>query len=586
MNYNNVIERKRDVIMKKLGILLITLSMILMGCGSSATTTVSFSNFIEGVFVDDMEESYTDCHFTLKNPSKYHITNKDISFGNLVEKTSTYTKKLKALEAYKNADLTSSQKITYTLYHQYLEDEITLSSSKYDYLNNVCDPLNSETSNVTTVLIEFPFYKQQDIKDYITLIKSTKDYCDQIVDYLKKQSAKGNFMPTHTAKDYIETLDAFLDKNDNPLVRAFKNYDLPFTLTSEQKADYIAQIKAAYDSSVYEGFKEIKTTVKSLEKSSNNQLGLYYLKNGKSYYEESVKSILGYDMSIDEIWSLMKSRASTYISDMQSITAAHPEAMNKVDSLTTGYTSYKKILAYLSSCIKTDFPEIKDVEYTVSAMDKSNAKDGNTAYYMVPPIDDNATNVIRVNTTSGSSKISSVETFTTLAHEGFPGHLYQYNYQRNVKRDNILSEINCNAYTEGYATYAQYKSYDYLKKDTSAVKLYRDNDKTIYALVVMCDIGIHYKGWNESKVDSFLQGYGLDYGDDLDSLYYQLLGSPAVFVSYHVGCALFEKYKAKAQSQLGSRFSELAFNKAILKNGNVSMSMVEEQVNDYIDSAN
>jgi len=216
-------------------------------------------------------------------------------------------------------------------------------------------------------------------------------------------------------------------------------------------------------------------------------------------------------------------------------------------------------------------------------MDESNAKSGNSAYYITPPIDDMSENSIRVNVTSSNVDVSSVDTFITLAHEGYPGHLYQINYAYQQDLPDLLKVISNTGYAEGYATYVQYKAYDYLPKQNDATKqMMRLEDQYVYCLVILCDIGIHYKGWDLSKTKNFLDKYG--YGEAASELYNQLLGSPAVFMSYHVGCALIEQYQSKMEKSLGKKYSEVEFHKAILQNGNVPLDVLGDRVEAYTET--
>ena len=87
--------------------------------------------------------------------------------------------------------------------------------------------------------------------------------------------------------------------------------------------------------------------------------------------------------------------------------------------------------------------------------------------------------------------------------------MYQYAYMyENVDSLYIKSLANVLAYTEGYATYAQYESLKYLDIDQEVLELYKENELAIYSAIIVCDIGIHYEGWSIDKLKDYLSSVG------------------------------------------------------------------------------
>ena len=74
---------------------------------------------------------------------------------------------------------------------------------------------------------------------------------------------------------------------------------------------------------------------------------------------------------------------------------------------------------------KTDFPDMEPVSFEIRSVHKSMEEFLSPAFYLTPPLDTRTPNTIYIN--HGRS-ISNLELFTTLSHEGFPGHLYQTVY--------------------------------------------------------------------------------------------------------------------------------------------------------------
>ena len=75
--------------------------------------------------------------------------------------------------------------------------------------------------------------------------------------------------------------------------------------------------------------------------------------------------------------------------------------------------------------IKTDFPELTDSTYEVKHVPKALESSLSPAFFLIPPIDSDTTNVIYIN---DKSREEGTDLYSVLAHEGYPGHLYQSVY--------------------------------------------------------------------------------------------------------------------------------------------------------------
>ena len=182
--------------------------------------------------------------------------------------------------------------------------------------------------------------------------------------------------------------------------------------------------------------------------------------------------------------------------------------------------------------------------------------------------------------------VQSLETFSTVAHEGIPGHMYQIAYAyKNVKdpwRNSMASFL---GYTEGYATYTELYALQYLDGvSADAVKLQQNMVVYQDCLVALADIGIHYEGWTKEDAAKFLEENGLAV-TDISDFYNQLQANPTAFLSYYVGYVQIANLKKDAQEELKDKFNDRDFHEAILKSGAAPFSVVEENVKDYIESA-
>ena len=201
---------------------------------------------------------------------------------------------------------------------------------------------------------------------------------------------------------------------------------------------------------------------------------------------------------------------------------------------------------------------------------------------MVPPIDDSVENVIYINQ---GEKNGSSNLFTTLAHEGYPGHLYQTTYFNATNPNPIRSMFSFGGYDEGWATYVELNSYDLVEfpeYDEELSKLSKAMDIISLAISTRIDIGVNYEGWSVEEVSSYLSDSGFN-GDAAQDIYDYVVQDPGNYLKYYCGYLEFDNLRNYAKSELGSDFDIKEFNKALLDAGSCQFNIVKTYVDDYID---
>lgn len=240
-------------------------------------------------------------------------------------------------------------------------------------------------------------------------------------------------------------------------------------------------------------------------------------------------------------------------------------------------TNPKKILADLEKQAKKDYPPLKKVNYKIKYVPEALEDTLSPAFYMVPPIDDETENTIYIN--KGSTDNSSL--YTTLAHEGYPGHLYENNYFLSTDPDDIRLILDFPGYSEGWATYVEMHAYDYVPYDKSVGKLKRVNDEMNMCLGSYLDIKVNYSGWSLSKAKDFMKNMG--YGTSgVENLYRLVAAEPGYYLKYYAGALEFQELRSKASKELGKKFKIKEFHKAILENGPSNFATVRKAVEAYI----
>ena len=584
---------------KKLTLLMLSAVMAFSftGCSKkdSGEEQKKFDEFMKQEFVESMEQSYPNTHIILENPKDYGVDtsktkvqiDKELNETTMKENKELNEKSAKAFKEFDRDTLSDEQKETYDIYSYMLDYTTEMNDSKFDYMSMPLESMTGMHTQLPTLFSDWTLRNEQDVKDVITLMKSVRPYMDSILAYTKKQEEKGTLMlDIKSVKEYCEKV-VKEDVNSSVLTGLNESID-NLKLGDDKTKQYKAELKKAFQEYFLPAYSDIIKTMKELDSSKNNTLGLSHMKNGKEYYELLFKQATGTDKSIEDIKKELNSMSRSSLLAVQSVISKNKNLYDEYvnGKIKTKYKDFESMLKDLDKDIKDDFPSVGTLNYRIRPIGEDLASGGVAAYFNIPALDGTTPKQIRVNMLEDALNVQSLETFSTVAHEGIPGHMYQIAYAyKNVKdpwRNSMASFL---GYTEGYATYTELYALKYLDGvSADAVKLQQNMVVYQDCLIALADIGIHYEGWTKEDLSNFLEENGLGVSDVSD-FYNQLQANPTAFLSYYVGYVQIANLKKDAQEELKDKFNDRDFHEAILKSGAAPFHVVEENVKDYIESA-
>lgn len=584
---------------KKITLLMLSAVMAFSftGCSKkdSGEEQKKFDEFMKQEFVESMEQSYPNTHIILENPKDYGVDtsktkvqiDKELNETTMKENKELNEKSAKAFKEFDRDTLSDEQKETYDIYSYMLDYTAEMNDSKFDYMSMPLESMTGMHTQLPTLFSDWTLRNEQDVKDVITLMKSVRPYMDSILAYTKKQEEKGTLMlDIKSVKEYCEKV-VKEDVNSSVLTGLNESID-NLKLGDDKTKQYKAELKKAFQEYFLPAYSDIIKTMKELDSSKNNTLGLSHMKNGKEYYELLFKQATGTDKSIEDIKKELNSMSRSSLLAVQSVISKNKNLYDEYvnGKIKTKYKDFESMLKDLDKDIKDDFPSVGTLNYRIRPIGEDLASGGVAAYFNIPALDGTTPKQIRVNMLEDALNVQSLETFSTVAHEGIPGHMYQIAYAyKNVKdpwRNSMASFL---GYTEGYATYTELYALKYLDGvSADAVKLQQNMVVYQDCLIALADIGIHYEGWTKEDLSNFLEENGLGVSDVSD-FYNQLQANPTAFLSYYVGYVQIANLKKDAQEELKDKFNDRDFHEAILKSGAAPFHVVEENVKDYIESA-
>lgn len=556
--------------------------LLLSGCQSetSAGQNRQFRQFTKQLFCQELSSNTISLHYTLKNPKEYDIRENEVTFGtfstdnkNILAAVENLEEVLKTFDYNK---LSVENSVTYDVLKCYLN--MTERDAEYILYNEPMGLVSGVQTQLPVILSEYPFYEQSDVDTYLQLMKTTPEYFASLLKFEQKKSKAGLFMSDKMAEQVIEQCKAFRDMGENNyLYSTFAERVWTVTsLSDKQKSDYIqknARIMKAY---VLPAYDNLICTIEKLKGSGKNEQGLCYLPKGKDYYEQVVEASTGSTRSVEEIRDMTRRQMTEDLEAMERVMKISEKEVNA--SIPQNPTS---ILQDLQTKILTSFPELPDTTYEVKYVPKAMQEHLSPAFYMIPAIDAYNENVIYVNEAQIGNTMAL---FTTLAHEGYPGHLYQTVYFANTNPDPIRTILNFGGYVEGWATYAEMCSYYLAPLTKDQATLLQKNSSIVLGLYTLADIGIHYDGWSREDAVAFYKKYGIGDEDNVNRIYDLILGSPGNYLKYYVGYVEFLELKKDWVKEYGSQASQKEFHKAVLDVGPAPFKVVEKYIGRELDN--
>lgn len=536
-----------------------------------------FRTFTRSLFQTEVSANTISLHYTLRSPSDYGIADIPATYGSLssdpVAAKASVRNVLSSLQEFDPDTLSSENALTFKILDTYLKN----ASTGTDYLlyQEPLGPVSGIHTQLPVLLSEYSFYDTQDVETYLALLKETPSYFDSVIRFEQKKAASGLFMPDYQADSVLDTCQSFIDMGkENYLVSTFNERIASLDLLPENKKDsFQKENMKLVTEEIYPAYQNLITAIKSLKGKGMNEQGLSHFPYGKKYYEYLVRQTTGCNESISRLRLMTRAQILEDLSAMQKILFPADAALTQASVLEQ--TSPDSMLDDLRSKITDTFPEIPDVDFQVKYVPESMQDYLSPAFYMIPAIDNLTENVIYIN---NGQTASGLNLYTTLAHEGYPGHLYQTVYFSASEPDPIRSILDFGGYVEGWATYAEMMSYYLAPLSKTEASLLQKNSSVILGLYALADMGIHYDGWSVTDTVRFFSDYGINDPNAVQSVYELIIGSPANYLKYYIGYLKFYELKKEMADTLGNQFSQKEFHRAVLDVGPAPFEIVYDEV--------
>lgn len=563
----------------------------------------AFQSYLKKIFQAQITANTLNLHYTLADPSSAEIPQYAVTFGEISTKfESSQLASLENMQHELHQFDPSAMSLADQLTYDILDDSISrkLELAPYYYYDELLSSTGGVQAEYPILLAEYSFHTVKDVEEYLTLLSQFDTLFQQICSYEKEKAKRGLFMNETAVDNLIKQCHAFLPENSKNSFweTTFKErLEQIKGLKKAEKKEYIAQNHEILQDHVYPAYHNLIAVLKALKKEGKNPQGLCHFQDGKKYYELLVKSTTGSARSIPELQKLTEERRDKNLSELNHITEGilkntfSPSQTRQNNSTNLYFNTSNHLLPYqtpedmiehLKTQIKNVFPAAPKADYIVKNVNEKLQDFLSPAFYLTAPIDQYTKNCIYINP---GNNYDEIELFTTLAHEGYPGHLYQTIYSYSKQLSPLRYILYHGGYTEGWATYVEMLSYNYAGLDETIAKAFMLNQDATLSLYATIDMGVHYDGWSLADTVDFLGKYGITQTSVVSKIYQAIIENPANYLKYYIGYLEFLELKDQAKQYYGNDYSELMFHTALLNMGSAPFYILEKYFVKYYKAA-
>ena len=542
---------------------------------STLDDNTEFDAYLDTIFDELVSDNYLYMHFNVADYKAMGIEKPEVGFGHIVygvdqEEFNKTEKQLEDLLAFDYDSLSLRQQYDYDLLHYSLLE--TLCGLEYSKYNLIFSSSSQFCDGIVTNLMEFAIYDEESEEDFLAVLKDVPNYINEAIEYSKQQSNDGLYHSDDMLDEEISYIDNLISSNGRSIYEHYKEYDI------------YPEVKELVENEVIPAFVTLKEYLNTLYgKTKSDKLALTKINNGYAEYTYITNTSNNGDMyaiytQLIEVYSDWVNNFINAYQNNEHILEDYEDFLNDDKAINL---SAEDMLEYLRNNSSKRYEYLEDANYVVSSLDTLG--DSTLGYYVSPPIDNLNQNVIRVNAKINNEEYDQMSVFEVMAHEGFPGHLYQNIYFQQKNPHKFRATQSFIGYTEGYADLAAMDAIDMLNVDDGYKAVAKLNSITFnsHLLLSIVDLGVNYFGWDVNTIGNKLEKLFLDKAI-AQPLYDMVVAMPGTFVRYGVGYVSHLNLRKKAMDELGDKFDFVAYDRAIIENGPLPFAILECVVEDYI----
>ncbi|MDO5417067.1 MAG: DUF885 domain-containing protein [Lachnospiraceae bacterium] len=548
----------------------------------------AFHQLTDDIFRDQVDDSLIDLHYSLSAPETFGIQEAESLYGEVslqavredLQCMKDYQTRLHAI---RKSRLNEQEQLDYAILEAFLKTERSLEGLEGFF--QPLAPTIGVQAQLPILLAEYAFYNPEDVEDYLSLLAGLDDYFGQLLTLEQEKAGLGLGMTEDAIQRVIDSCTPYLTPGKGCILTGtFEERLQSFSrLSEEQKKEYTRRHDELVARSFIPAYQHLIAGLEQLKGTDAAEGGLCHFPGGKEYYRYLVFSSTGTSCrSVDTLRKSIEKRLRRDSLRIAELAAEQPDLLDRYAEASFSRTEPEDILNHLRQSMAADFPEPICADYSLHYVPKVLEPVLSPAFYLTPPMDLAGHNTIYIN--PGSAASGSSQLFSTLAHEGYPGHLYQTSYFIQQNPAPFRHLLSFPAYSEGWATYVESLSYQMDSGlDPAMAELKSLNSLVNLGIHAYLDIMVNDQGWKIPEISEYISQY---YDDpeqtSAAALYHAMVDNPTNYLEYYVGYLEFSDMREKAEKTLKEDFSAKEFHRFLLDVGPAPFSVIRKELSKWL----
>ena len=549
-----------------------------------------FDIFANEIFVDYVTTDSLSLNYFVADPPSFGIEEIVPTLGEVMTLETIRRDREENLEyadrlgGFRYDFLRPDQQIIYDILVRALDIYNVISGNEdFAFYTGYIRPINGIQVQLPILLAEFNFRTEADIDIYFQLLEDTHRYFSDIIEFERERSRRGTFLSSNNVDSVLDHIESFLaNRDDNFMILVFDDIIDGFGgLSEQQREHYKHRNQELVLGSFLPAYDYLADAMRELRGIGARNGGLVNLPDGPMYAQAYLQDRTDSDMTIKQMdFVLRKAMADTRSRLIASITANEQlgEMLFNNELGRIPFDTPENYIETLRDAISQDFPPLGPAQYVVREIHESLQEHMSPAFYLTPAVDSFFDNVIYLNSIELTDNLYL---FKILAHEGFPGHLYQSVYflqQSPHPSRNFLTGI---GYTEGWATYSELQSHFFAGLNENEAELLLLSSEFDLLFMSRIDLGVNGLGWDIDMLAGFLHDMGIEDRDTAEEIFHSVTGVPFLHLPYSIGYLEMMSLRKSAERSLGGNFIPLEFHRFILNFGPAPFPLLSEHLRNW-----
>lgn len=563
-----------------------SLCILICFAGISLTSAQAKNDLAKIIEVYETQRDYKFNPFeSVENTNKYYKLEADFA-TEMIQKINTIS-----LDALSESDKISRELLLFVLQDKI--DEFKFKMHLNPITNEVAFHLNLGDMGLKVLKTK------EDITTYLKDVEKLNSKIDYNINLLRAGVAAGISQPKAVFSNYSFTYDKHIvsDVTKSEFYKPFLN--LPVSLSNKEKEDFIKKATKSIQENVVEKYKEIKAFFEDeYFPKTRKELGVNTTPDGEAFYQNRInfyttsqeytaedihqiglKEVARIKLEMQKIIDELQFEGSfaDFLEFLRSEEQFYPKSAKEL--LMFARDIAKRIDAELPKYFKT----LPRKPYGVVPVPAAIAPNYTGGRYSGSRSEETA-GFYWVNTYNLPSRtLYTIPALT--AHEAVPGHHLQISLNNELPEDQIPKfrrNLYLSAYGEGWGLYAETLADEMGIYTTPYEKFGKFTYEMWRACRLVVDTGIHAKGWTRQQVIDYLAENTALSIHEVTTETDRYISWPGQAISYKIGEIKIRELRKKAENELKEKFNVRDFHEVILGVGTVTLSIMENRVNNYI----